>query len=77
MDNPPIPAGWQRMTDAEVTPAMTNWAVAILHDPITYPMYSTATMQFPTLLVLARVEWHVPDFLNGAIHRGVTLYKPL
>jgi hypothetical protein len=75
-DNPPTPAGWKLMKQADVTTAMTDWAVAILHDPVTYPMWSTTTMQFPTLLVLARVEWHPPDFLNGVIHRGVTLYEP-
>jgi hypothetical protein len=33
-------------------------------------------MTFGTLLVLARVEWHPPDFQNHAVHRGVTLYVP-
>jgi hypothetical protein len=28
-------------------------------------------------MVLARVEWHPPDFQNNAIHRGVTLYVPV
>jgi hypothetical protein len=27
--------------------------------------------------VLARVEWHAPDFQNSAVHRGVTLYQPI
>jgi hypothetical protein len=65
------------MQQAMVTAAMTNWAVAILQDPIGHPMFSTTTMSFGTQLVLARVEWHSPDFQNGAIHRGVTLYIPL
>ena len=56
---------------------MTTWAVTILHDPVTYPMFATATMQFGSLTVLARVEWHPPDFQNSAIHRGVTLYEPV
>ncbi len=73
-DNPPTPAGWKPMVQAAVTPDMTTWAVAILHDPTTYPMFSTTTRTFGTVLVLARVEWHPPDFLNKAIHRGVTLY---
>lgn len=73
-DNPPVPAGWTLMQQADVTQAMTNWAVAILNDPVTYPMFSTTTQMFGTLDVLARVEWHPPDFQNGAIHRGVTLY---
>jgi hypothetical protein len=76
-DNPPIPAGWKLMMQAEVTTDMTNWAVAILHDHVNFPMWSTTTMMFPTLLVLARVEWHPPDFQNSVVHRGVTLYEPM
>jgi hypothetical protein len=75
-NNPPVPAGWKLMMQSQVTPAMTTWAVMILHDPITYPMFSTTTRTFGTLLVLARVEWHPPDFQNSVIHRGVTLYVP-
>ncbi len=75
-DNPPVPTGWKLMQQADVTQAMTTWAVAILNDPVTYPMFSTTTQMFGTLDVLARVEWHPPDFQNGAIHRGVTLYEP-
>ena len=74
-DNPPTPAGWKLMKQADVTSDMTTWAVSILHDPTTYPMFSTTTRTFGTLDVLARVEWHPPDFLNSAIHRGVTLYS--
>jgi hypothetical protein len=76
-NNPPIPTGYKLMPQADVTPAMTMWAVMILHDPVTYPMFATATMQFGTLLVLARVEWHPPDFQNSVVHRGVTLYEPI
>jgi hypothetical protein len=75
-DNPPVPTGWQLMPQADVTPAMTTWAVAILDDAVTYPMFSTTTMMFGTLDVLARVEWHPPDFQNSTVHRGVTLYEP-
>ena len=75
-DNPPTPTGWQLMPQADVTPDMTTWAVMILNDPTTYPMFSTTTMYFGTLDVLARVEWHPPDFQNNAVHRGVTLYEP-
>ncbi len=75
-DNPPVPAGWMLMEQAQVTSAMTTWAVDILDAPTTYPMFSTTTMTFGTLLVLARVEWHPPDFQNSVIHRGVTLYEP-
>jgi len=74
--NEPTPAGWAPMQDGQVTAPMTTWAVAILNDPTTYPMYSTATMTFGTQLVLARVEWHPPDSNNGVVHRGVTLYLP-
>ena len=76
-DNPPTPAGYQLMQQSEVTPEMTSWAVMILQDPVTYPMFATATMTFGALMVLARVEWHPPDVQNSAVHRGVTLYKPL
>jgi hypothetical protein len=76
-DNPPVPAGYKLMMQSEVTTDMTTWAVAILHDPVTYPMFATTTMQFGSLLVLARVEWHPPDFQNSVVHRGVTLYEPI
>jgi hypothetical protein len=74
-DNPPAPAGWVLMMQSEVTAAMTSWAVMILDDPSMYPMFSTTTMTFGSLLVLARVEWHPPDSNNESIHRGVTLYQ--
>jgi hypothetical protein len=74
-DNPPVPAGWVLMQQSQVTSAMTTWAVMILDDPTSYPMFSTAFMTFGGLLVMARVEWHPPDFNNNAIHRGVTLYE--
>jgi hypothetical protein len=32
---------------------------------------------FGSLDVLARVEWHPPDFQNSVVHRGVTLYEPV
>lgn len=75
-DNPPVPDGYRLMRQADVTAEMTAWAVDILHDHVTYPMWATTTRQFGALLVLARVEWHVPDFQNSIIHRGVTLYVP-
>jgi hypothetical protein len=75
-DNPPVPAGYMLMEQSQVTDAMTTWAVDILDDPTTYPMFSTTTMAFGTLTVLARVEWHPPDFQNSTVHRGVTLYVP-
>jgi hypothetical protein len=75
-DNPPVPMGWQLMQQSMVTTAMTNWAVMILNDPVTYPMWSTTMQTFGTQLVMARVEWHPPDFQNNTVHRGVTLYVP-
>jgi len=75
-DNPPTPAGFKLMVQADVTPEMTTWAVEILNDPVTYPMFATTSQTFGTLLVLARVEWHPPDFQNSIVHRGVTLYEP-
>jgi hypothetical protein len=76
MANPSIPLGYKPMMNAQVTAAMTMWAVAILRNPIAYPMFATATMRFGTVEVLARVEWHPPDFQNSIVHRGVTLYLP-
>jgi hypothetical protein len=76
-DNPPIPAGYELMPQADVTAAMTAWAVMILDDPTQYPMFSTAMMTFCGQMVLARVEWHPPDFQNNVVHRGVTLYVPI
>jgi hypothetical protein len=75
-DDPPVPAGWALMQQSQVTSAMTAWAVAILDDPVTYPMFSTTTQTFGVELVMARVEWHPPDFQNNVVHRGVTLYVP-
>lgn len=75
-NNPPAPAGYKLMMQSMVTADMTSWAVMILDDPVTYPMFSTTTRTFGTQLVLARVEWHPPDFQNGVVHRGVTLYIP-
>jgi hypothetical protein len=75
-NNPPVPTGYVLMQQSQVTSAMTTWAVAILDDPTMYPMFSTTTMAFGALTVLARVEWHPPDFNNSAVHRGVTLYVP-
>ena len=35
------------------------------------------TIVFASAAVLARVEWHPPDFQNNVVHRGVTLYEPV
>jgi len=76
MLNPPIPSGYQLMRQLAVTQPMTAWAVAILRDPQKYPMFCLTVQSFGGLPVLARVEWHAPDFQNRAVHRGVTLYAP-
>lgn len=75
-DNPPVPAGYKLMPQSDVTPDMTSWAVAILDDPTDYPLFATAMRTFGTVTVLARVEWHAPDFQNDMVHRGITLYEP-
>jgi len=74
MTNPPIPSGYRLMSQLAVTQAMTAWAVEILRAPQKYPMFSTVMRAFDGFSVLARVEWHAPDFQNHAVHRGVTLY---
>ncbi|MET0795124.1 MAG: GH25 family lysozyme [Polyangiaceae bacterium] len=63
------------MSQSAVTPAMTSWAEQILRSPTEYPLFATATRVFGARQVLARVEWHPPDFQNGTEHRGVTLYE--
>lgn len=74
---PPIPSGWKYMSQDQVTPEMTSWAVSVLRDTTTYPMFSTTTRTFGDQDVLARVEWHVPDFLVNKVHRGVSLFVPV
>lgn len=74
--DPPAPAGYQPLLQSQVTSAMTTWAVGILRDPSTYPMFSCTTQVFGPLTVLARVEWLPPDFQNSVVHRGVVLYEP-
>ena len=77
MSNPPIPSGYQLMQQLAVTRVMTAWAVEILYNPEKYPMFATVMRAFDGTSVLARVEWHAPDFQNHAMHRGVTLYAPV
>jgi hypothetical protein len=66
--NPATPRGYRLMSPTTVTPALTAWAVQILHSPVEYPMFATATRVFGARQVLARVEWHDPDFQNNAVH---------
>ncbi|MET0790037.1 MAG: glycoside hydrolase family 25 protein [Polyangiaceae bacterium] len=75
--NPPLPNGYKLLSQLAVTSQMTAWALKILHDPANYPMFSSATLSFGSLTLLARVEWHPPDFQNNSEHRGVTLYEPV
>ena len=75
--NPPIPEGWKLMAQGDVTPEMTTFAVDLLHEArATNLPVGTARMQyFDDVQILARVEWHPPDFQNAVEHRGVTLYE--
>ena len=69
--NPPVPGGWKYMVQSDVTPEMTAWAVAILNDPTTYPMFACTTRYFDGFKwTLARVEHH------SNASRGVSLFKP-
>ncbi|HKO51990.1 MAG TPA: GH25 family lysozyme [Polyangiaceae bacterium] len=74
MTNPPIPPGYNLMKQLAVTPSMAAWAMKILRDPKKFPIFATTLQAFNGVTVLARVEWHSPDFQNHAVHRGVTLY---
>lgn len=73
--NPPVPAGWVQVKDAKVTPDMAAWAADIVNHGKAYPMCSSTLQTFGTTMVLARVEWHPPDFNVEKVHRGVTLYE--
>jgi GH25 family lysozyme M1 (1,4-beta-N-acetylmuramidase) len=73
--NPPLPSGYHLMKQSAVTAAMTAWAVDILHNAAQFPMFATAKRDFNGHAILARVEWHPPDFQNHVEHRGVTLYE--
>lgn len=73
--NPPIPSDSKLLAQSAVTPAMTAWAVRILRDPKRYPMFATELQLVDGRWLLARVEWHPPNFHNSATHRGVTLYE--
>lgn len=85
--NPPVPAGWKLMKDSEVTGAMTQFAVALLRD-MTLIMWDEVIRTFTlapvppattgtSKRILARIEYHPPDFQNHSVHRGVTLYEPV
>ena len=49
------------MMQSEVTPEMTTWAVMILNDPITYPMFSTTMMTFGALAAIHERGLNIPD----------------
>lgn len=75
--NPPIPAGFKLLAQSSVSAAMTAWAVRILRDPVQFPMFATDSQHFESRSLLARVEWHPPNFHNSVTHRGVTLYETI
>jgi hypothetical protein len=74
--NPPVPAGWVQVHDSVVTPEMAAWAAEVVNKRKAYPMCSSTTRAFGAVTILARVEWHPPDFNVPKVHRGVTLYEP-
>src|SRR3954466_10883077 len=72
---PQIPLGYRFHTQPPTPPAMTEWALMLLGDAARYPMFASASRSFGVLTLVARVEWHAPDFQNHKIHRGITLYE--
>jgi hypothetical protein len=74
--NPPVPAGWVQVHDSSVTPEMAAWAAEVVKNRKAYPLCSSTTRTFGAVRILARVEWHPPDFNVRTVHRGVTLYEP-
>jgi hypothetical protein len=76
LSNPPVPAGWTLMKQGDVTAAMSAFAVALLHDA-NLEMFDQIVRMFGASAVLARIEWHPPDFQNGVVHRGITLYESM
>jgi len=76
--NPPSPEG-TRLWTKPVTTAMTAWAVGMLNSPGAYPIFSSATREFGSDNVMARVEWHPWTWRNGVKvagqFRGITLYE--
>ncbi len=76
-EHPSPPAGWSPVPQGRVTPQMTAWALRIVGSAGEYPMGSKTTEHFGATVVMARVEWHVPDLGHGVVHRGVTLYQPV
>lgn len=73
--NPPVPVGWVQVKDPTVTPEMAAWATDIVKHVKAYPMCSSTLQTFGATTILARVEWHPPDFNVDTVHRGVTLYE--
>jgi lysozyme len=61
-----------------VTPAISAWAVDILHGPL--DLFQSTTGEFTVdaksgVPLLAWVNVHPPDFQNHIRHRGVTIYE--
>jgi hypothetical protein len=74
--NPPAPG--VALQQSEVTPAMTAWAVSLVHSAL--PMHSVSHKDFDGRAVLGRIEWHThqaatgKDFPQGI--RAASLYWP-
>lgn len=75
--NPDPPPG-RMLRDAEVTPAMSAFAIEVDHDPQRYPMFSATTRQIGGKTIVAWVNWH--DYFGATGQRaqgirGVTLLE--
>lgn len=55
---------------------MSKWAIALLHDN-SVPLFGVVRKTFGTDPLVARKEWHPPDFQNSVWHPGITLYRDL
>lgn len=74
--NPPPPANTQPMRNKEVTPDMTQWAIAVLHDG-SVPLFGVVRNTLDGVALVARKEWHAPEPAIPHWHYGVTLYRQL
>jgi hypothetical protein len=72
--NPPFPPNTTLLANSVVTPAMSQWAVQVLHDA-SVPLFGTVARTIDGIALVARKEWHPPDFQNHVWHTGVTLYR--
>lgn len=72
--NPPPPANTRPMRNQEVTPDMTRWAIAVLHDG-SVPLFGIKRNTVDGVALVARKEWHAPEPAIPEWHYGVTLYS--